>query len=81
MPRGLTRRQHQVLILKANGCTSAQIADTLDITKGTVDDILGRIYRTLGVHNDTQAVAVALAVAELGIHEIHIPDEQWEDAA
>ena len=81
MPRELTARQRQVLILKANGCTVAEIASKLGVGKDTINIILRRIYRTLGVRNDVQAVAVAVAVGELGIHEIHIPDEQWEDAA
>lgn len=81
MPRELTPRQRQVLLLKANGLTSAQIATQLGRATDTVNGVLGRIYQVLGVHNDTQAVAVALALGELGIHEIHIPDEQWEDAA
>lgn len=77
----LTRRQRQVLLLAANGNTNAAIADWLGITANTVNEILGRAYTTLGAADRAQAVAIALAVGELGVHQIHIPDQQREAAA
>lgn len=79
MIKELTRREREILLLKANGNTNAQIANWLGIEEGTVATLLTRAYRRLGTPGrGTQAVAVALALGELGIHEIHIPDEQKE---
>jgi DNA-binding CsgD family transcriptional regulator len=77
----LTSRQRQVLLLAANGNTNAQIAVWLGITASVVNETLRRAYRTLGAADRAQAVAIALAVGELGVHQIHIPDEQREAAA
>ncbi|MDH3037886.1 helix-turn-helix transcriptional regulator [Streptomyces sp. TRM75561] len=77
----LTARQRQVLLLAANGNTNAGIASWLGVSRHSVAEILTAAYRRLGASDRAQAVAVALAVGELGIHQIHIPDEQREQAA
>jgi len=46
----------------------------------SVTEVLTAAYRRLGASDRAQAVAIALAVGELGVHEIHIPDQQ-RDAA
>ena len=79
--KDLTARQRQVLLLVANGNTNAQIADWLHISTHSVAEILTAAYRRLGASDRAQAVAIALAVGELGVHEIHIPDQQRETAA
>ena len=79
--RGLTVRQRQVLLLAANGHSNRQIASRLGITPHSVTEVLSAAYRRLGAADRAQAVAIALAVGELGIHQIHIPDEQREQAA
>ncbi|ARX81569.1 hypothetical protein SMD44_00967 [Streptomyces alboflavus] len=79
--RPLTVRQRQVLALAANGNTNAQIAAWRGVTPHSVAEILTAAYRRLGAHDRAQAVAIALAVGELGIHQIHIPDQQREAAA
>ena len=83
-PRGtartLTRRQRQVLLLAANGNTNAAIATWLGVRPHSVTEVLTAAYRRLGASDRAQAVAIALAVGELGVHEIHIPDQQ-RDAA
>ncbi|MGV9588218.1 helix-turn-helix domain-containing protein [Streptomyces tendae] len=79
--RNLTARQRQVLILAANGNTNAAIATWLGITATTVNEILGRAYTALGASDRAQAVAIALAVGEIGVQQIHIPDQQREAAA
>lgn len=81
MSKGLTKRQREVLLLSANGNTQQQIAKWLGICKGTVTGILTNAYRTLGVSTGQQAVAVALALGEIGIHQIHIPEEQRDAVA
>ncbi|WP_282790866.1 helix-turn-helix transcriptional regulator [Streptomyces sp. CC224B] len=79
--RPLTARQRQVLALAANGNTNQQIAAWLGVSAHSVAEILTVAYRRLGAHDRAQAVAIALAVGELGIHQIHIPDQQRETAA
>ena len=79
--RPLTRRQREVLALAANGNTNQQIGNWLYITKDTVNSILGNAFRTLGATDRAQAVAIAIALGEIGIHQIVIPDQQREKAA
>lgn len=79
--RELTRRQREVLLLAANGNSNAEIALWRGVTRHSVGEILTAAYRRLGARDRAQAVAIALAVGELGIHQIHIPDQQREAAA
>lgn len=79
--RELTRRQREVLLLAANGNTSVEIAAWRGVTPDSVREILTAAYRRLGARDRAQAVAIALAVGELGVHQIHIPDRQREAAA
>lgn len=58
--RGLTRRQREVLLLVANGNTNAAVAARLQITAGTVNEILGAAYKTLGAQDRAHAVALAI---------------------
>jgi DNA-binding CsgD family transcriptional regulator len=53
-------RQREVLALLASGRTDAQIALELGISTATVRTYLGRLYRTNGISNRTEAVAVWL---------------------
>ncbi|MFJ3289956.1 helix-turn-helix transcriptional regulator [Streptomyces sp. NPDC086669] len=76
----LTKRQRQVLALAANGNTNAAIAAWCGTRPDSVAAILTAAYRRLGASDRAQAVAIALAVGELGVHEIHIPDQQREAA-
>ena len=79
--KDLTARQRQVLLLAANGHSNRQIAAQLGITPHSVAEILTAAYRRLGATDRAQAVAIGLAVGEIGIHQIHIPEEQREVAA
>lgn len=79
--KALTRRQREVLLLAANGNSNAQIAAWRGVTPQSVSEILSAAYRRLGATDRAQAVAIALAVGELGVHQIHIPDQQREQAA
>jgi DNA-binding NarL/FixJ family response regulator len=78
--KSLTTRQREVLLLAANGNSNAAIATWRGVTPHSVAEILTAAYRRLGASDRAQAVAIALAVGELGVHEICIPDEQ-RDAA
>ena len=53
----LTRREHEVVLLVAEGMTNAEIAGTLWISPGTVRRHLENVFAKLGVHTRTAAVA------------------------
>ena len=53
----LTRREHEVVMLVAEGLTNAQIAERLWISPGTVRRHLQNVFAKLGVHTRTAAVA------------------------
>jgi DNA-binding NarL/FixJ family response regulator len=55
----LTRREHEVLTLLAEGRTQAEIAELLVITPKTVGTHIQRVLSKLGVHSRAQAVALA----------------------
>lgn len=80
-PHPLTRRQRETLLLAANGNSNQAIAAWFGVTPNSVAQILTAAYQRLGATSRAQAVAIALAVGELGVHEIHIPDQQREAAA
>jgi DNA-binding NarL/FixJ family response regulator len=80
-PRPLTRRQRETLLLAANGNSNQAIAAWFGITPNSVTEVLSAAYHRLGARDRAQAVAIALAVGELGVQEIHIPDQQREAAA
>lgn len=57
LPANLTPRQQDVLRLLTQGHTTKEIARKLDLGVGTVKVHLQSVYRVLGAHNRTQAVA------------------------
>jgi DNA-binding CsgD family transcriptional regulator len=63
-PLGLTRRQHDVLVLLAAGLTNNEIAERLYISAKTVDHHVSAVLGKLGVPNRAQASAAA---ARLGV--------------
>jgi LuxR family transcriptional regulator of spore coat protein len=79
--RALTARQREVLALAANGNSNQEIAAWRGVSPHSVAEILSAAYRRLGASDRAHAVAIALAVGELGVHQIHIPDQQREQAA
>jgi len=52
----LTRREHEILRLLAEGCSNAEIATRLSIKEATVKSHLWRLYRKIGVRSRTAAV-------------------------
>lgn len=56
----LTPREHAVLALAAEGCSTPQIARRLNVAAATVKTHLQSIYTKLGVADRTSAVATAL---------------------
>jgi DNA-binding CsgD family transcriptional regulator len=59
----LTRREHEVVTLVAEGLTNAEIACRLWISPGTVRKHLENVFAKLGVHTRTAAVARIRATA------------------
>jgi DNA-binding response OmpR family regulator len=57
--RGLTEREHEVLVLLAEGLRQNQIADRLVISTNTVGTHIEHILGKLGVNSRAQAVAAA----------------------
>jgi DNA-binding NarL/FixJ family response regulator len=55
----LTKREHEVLQLLADGLRPEEIAERLFITRRTVGTHIENILRKLGVRSQTQAVALA----------------------
>lgn len=60
----LTDRQREALQLAIQGRANKQIARALDLSEATVKAHLSAAFRTLGVHNRTEAV---FAAARLGL--------------
>jgi DNA-binding NarL/FixJ family response regulator len=56
----LTKRQRDVLGLVGHGQSNRQIAHRLSLTEGTIKLHVAAILKALGVHNRTQAAAIAL---------------------
>ena len=63
----LTPRELEVVVLLARGWTNPQVAQALNISRGTAKVHVERIIRKLGVSDRTQAVVRAL---ELGLIEL-----------
>jgi DNA-binding NarL/FixJ family response regulator len=53
----LTKRERQIVLLTADGCSNLQIATELTVTEQTVKFHLSNIFKKLGVANRTQAAA------------------------
>jgi DNA-binding NarL/FixJ family response regulator len=60
LPNGLTRRERDVVSLVALGQTNRQIAESLVLTEGTVENYVQRILGKLGVNNRAQIAVWAL---------------------
>jgi DNA-binding CsgD family transcriptional regulator len=71
-------RQRRILVLKANGYTCPQIGKMMDpqISAHAVHSALFQVYRKYGASNDVNAVAIGIALGDIGVHEIHVPFDQ-----
>lgn len=54
---GLSRRQCDLVMLVRDGQSSAEIAEQLGLSEGTVRQYMSRIYETLGVGTRTRLIA------------------------
>lgn len=57
---GLTKRQAEVLVLAIQGLSAQQIADTLILSRRTVEKHFDAVYERLGARNRGQAISVAI---------------------
>lgn len=57
--RPLTRRQVEILLAVAGGCTDAQVGRRLGITEGSAKVMLRRVKAKLGARNRAAAVHLA----------------------
>jgi len=65
MVEPLSAREVEILALVAAGLANREIADRLVVGVGTVNWHINNIYRKLGVHSRTQAVARARSLGLL----------------
>lgn len=59
---GISKREHEVLELLAQGHSNQEIAKTLFVSSNTVKSHLGRLYEKLEVSRRTQAIQKARAL-------------------
>ena len=62
---GVTRREHEILTLIADGLSTREIAARLGVSENTVKSHAGRLYDKLGARRRTQAVQSARAAGLL----------------
>jgi len=75
----LTPREREVLTLLASGRSSKQIAYELVISPRTLGTHTQHILRKLGVHNRTQAVAIANRSSALRGRQLDPIEVAWDD--
>lgn len=60
----LSQQENRVLHQIVQGCLYKEIADALHLSEGTVRTYVQRIYRKLGVHSRSQAVAKVAGIQQ-----------------
>ncbi|MDQ7058369.1 MAG: response regulator transcription factor [Ghiorsea sp.] len=61
----LNNKQHQVLLLMAEGLSNKEIAEQTNLSAGTVKQYVSIILKVLEVHNRTQAIIIAKEIGLL----------------
>lgn len=70
----MTRRQTELLLMRANGKTNTEIAKLLGLAENSVSLTLTAAYRNLGARDCVQAIAIALCLNEIDPYDIDVPD-------
>ena len=75
----LTQREHEVLLLTAQGIPGKEAAERLGISERTVEAHLGAVYSKLGAKNKTEAILIALKNGLMLLDELTVGgEEQFE---
>jgi len=61
----LSDREHQILVLLADGLSAAEIAPRLHLSESTVKSHVAKIYQKLGAANRAQALVTAMRIGLL----------------
>ena len=61
----MTDREHEVLVLLAEGLSAAEIGTTLHLSESTVKSHVAHIYQQLGASNRAQALVTAMRIGLL----------------
>jgi DNA-binding NarL/FixJ family response regulator len=70
----LSEREHDVLVLLAEGLSSAEIGPRLHLSESTVKSHVARIYQKLGASNRAQALVTAMRIGLLSSINPRGPD-------
>lgn len=70
-PPRLSEREHQVLVLLADGLGTAALAGRLYISESTAKTHMARIYQKLGASNRAQALVAAMRLGLLSTEDPH----------
>ena len=63
---GISKREHEVLVLIAKGMSNQEIANTLFVSQNTVKTHTSRLFEKLAVKNRTHAIVKAKALGIIG---------------
>ena len=75
---GLTDRQIEVLRLVCNGFTGEEIAKTLQLSLGRVNNIKSDLYTAMNVRNENEAIGRALELGIITIDELNFHPDNYE---
>jgi DNA-binding CsgD family transcriptional regulator len=68
-PHDLTETERRVAILAASGMTNREVAQAAFLSPKTIDNVLGRVYRKLGIGSRAELGAI-MATEERGASEV-----------
>jgi DNA-binding NarL/FixJ family response regulator len=77
----LSKKEREVLVMKANGLTNRQIAREKNVRSDAVSAMLTKVYKRLGADNGIHAVATALKLGIITFDEVATHVIEHQDAA
>jgi DNA-binding NarL/FixJ family response regulator len=69
----LTTREFDVMRLLSTGATNAQMANALDLSEGTVRNVVARVTCKLGVADRTQAALLGYRAGLCAVMDVEVP--------